>query len=120
MPGGVAADGRALRVQAGADVGLGYELAARTSTSPYAALALGAQYLRYEGRPAATAASVESVDKLGFAFSARLGLRLFRVNNFDCDLFAVGYLPLFRTKDPDSDLIDRYTPSLQLGLGVGF
>ena len=52
--------------------------------------------------------------------SLRVGARFFRASDFDLDVFVAGYLPLFSTNDPDSLLMDAYTPSAQLGLGVGF
>jgi hypothetical protein len=30
------------------------------------------------------------------------------------------HLPLYPTSDPDSKLVDAWTPYAQLGLGVGF
>jgi hypothetical protein len=121
LPGGIGGSDRALRIQTGGEGGVGYELSARSSASFYVALAAGVQYLRYEGRARpAEPGSLEIADKLGFAFSGRLGVRLFRTHDFDLDLFAHAYLPLFRTSDPDAEILDRYTPSLQLGVGVGF
>jgi hypothetical protein len=121
LPGGVGPDQRALRIQTGGEGGVAYEVSARSSASFYFALAAGLQYLRYEGQASPTdRGSLEIADKLGFALSGRVGVRLFRIHNFDCDLFAEGFLPFFKTSDPDAQIVDRYTPSLQLGIGVGF
>jgi hypothetical protein len=79
------------------------------------------QLLSFEGRmDPADAASVETAIKVGPVLSARAGVRLFRATSFDLDLFVAGHLPLFKTSDPDTLVIDRYTPSLQIGVGVGF
>jgi len=118
--GGVGAQDRKLRVLAGGDLGLVYELFSRALTSPYVSAGLGAQLLRFEGRLRATDSALESATAKGGTLSLRLGVRFFRASDFDLDVFALGYLPLFKTFDPDSELIDSYTPSVQLGIGVGF
>ena len=58
--------------------------------------------------------------KVDAAFSGRIGMRFLRQHNFDFDVFAIGYLPLTNAQDVDSPLPKSYTPSLQLGLGIGF
>jgi hypothetical protein len=115
------ARGRTLKIYSGADLGLIYELGERSSTTFYVGGGVGAQLLSYEGRLASDDPdSLETAIKVGATVSARVGARFFRAYDFDLDLFAVGYVPLFNTRDPDSTLMDHYTPSVLLGLGVGF
>ena len=118
--GGTSGTNRALRLMVGGDLGLSYELLARSTITPYFSAGLGLQLLHYEGRLRATDRDLQDATAKGATVSLRAGLRFFRASDFDLDLFAAGYLPLFATDDPDSQLMDAYTPSLQLGLGVGF
>lgn len=118
--GGTTGTDRALRLLAGGELGLSYELFARELTTPYLSAGLGAQVLHYEGRLRAGDADLESATVKGGTFSLRAGARFFRASDFELDIFVAGYLPLFSTNDPDSLLMDAYTPSLQLGMGVGF
>ncbi|MCK5800779.1 MAG: hypothetical protein KAI47_26510 [Deltaproteobacteria bacterium] len=110
-----------LKACLGADVGLTYEFSARDTGSFYLSAGFGAQLLYYEGRlTPKDPSSQTSAHKLGATFSLRVGYRLFRASDFDIDLFSQGYLPLFLTRDPDSTLINSYTPSFVAGVGVGF
>ena len=47
---------------------------------------------------------------------------MFRTCDFDLDLFAAGYLPMITAKETDRLLFadGRWTPSAQVGIGVGF
>lgn len=118
--GGTEGTNRALRIMAGGEMGLQYEFLARSLWTPYLSAGLGVQVLHYEGRLRAGDADLEDATVKGGTFSLRAGLRFFRASDFDLDIFVAGYLPLFATNDPDSLLMDSYTPSMQLGLGVGF
>jgi len=110
-----------LKLSLGGDVGLTYELSTQSTQSFYISSGFGAQLLAYKGRlDPKNAGSEESAYRLGATFSLRVGYRLFRASNFDLDLFTQGYLPLFMTRDPDSSLVDAYTPSFVAGVGVGF
>ncbi len=118
-------DGRVLRGLAGADVGLAWESHAREDWTFYAGLSLGLQFLRFEGRleDGSGEPSLEAVNQVTGALGLRVGMRFFRTHDFDCDVFAMGYLPVTATNDKDVPLWGEgglYTPSLQLGLGVGF
>ena len=122
-PAAVPRTDRALQVITGADGGLTFELFEKAFASPYVSACLGVQYLRYVGHEKPSDERVAVVNHLGLSASARIGVRFFRWNTFDLDLFAQGYLPFFITKDVDGSLFGEgglYTPSLQLGLGVGF
>lgn len=123
-PGSLEGYDPALRIDTGADVGLTYEVSDRALASFYVSAGAGIEYLRYEGRVAVEeGASVEHIDEIGAALFARMGVRFLRFTDFDCDLFAAGYLPLFNTENPDSLLFAKdglYTPSIQIGMGVGF
>ncbi len=118
--GGANGTDRALRLVAGGELGLSHEFLPRERTTPYLSAGLGAQVLHYEGRLRPADADPESATVKGGTFSLRVGARFFRASDFDLDVFVAGYLPLFSTNDPDSLLMDAYTPSAQLGLGVGF
>jgi hypothetical protein len=123
-PGPIAHSERVLRLLGQVDAGLLYEASARAMTSGYAGLGAGIAMLRFDGRvEAEDPASLEHVDAFGATLQARAGVRFLRVFDFDLDLFLIGVLPLFSTKNPDSALFGEdgvYTPFAQLGLGVGF
>jgi hypothetical protein len=122
-PAAVPGTDRALQAIAGIDGGLTYEFLEKDFWSPYVSACLGGQFLRYGGRELATDTKLAHVNHLGLAASARAGVRFFRWHGFDLDVFAQGYLPLFVTRDADGALFGDqglYTPSVQLGLGVGF
>lgn len=115
---------RALRALAGAEVGLAWESHEREDWTFYAGLSLGLQYLRFEGRIGpADGGRLEAINEVTGALGARLGFRFLRTRGFDLDLFVLGHLPVTATHDEDVPLwgdSGLYTPSLQLGLGVGF
>lgn len=110
-----------LRLQMGMDANVVYEFDELSSFSFYLSAGAGVQLLSFSGRvDPQDAASVESMTRLGFAANARAGVRFFRWMDFDFDLFAAGYLPMFRLSESGNDLMDNYTPALQFGVGVGF
>ena len=114
-------EGRRLGVFSGADVGLTYELSARADTSFYVSVGAGIQLLGFEGRlQVDDPDSLETVIKVGGTLSGRVGVRMFRASDFDLDIFGAGYVPMFTTRDPDSSLMDVFTPSVLVGVGVGF
>jgi hypothetical protein len=121
---GVAGGERALRLLADFDVGFNYELSPRADTSAYAGLAAGLAMLRFEGRvEPGDATTLDRMSAIGGLLEFRVGARFFRLYDFDCDVFAIGALPLFATKDPDAQLFGDsgiYTPFAELGLAVGF
>ena len=109
-----------LAVNTGADVGLTYEFSARSSSSFYVSLGAGLQYQRYSGLLVPDDPdSVDYRNDFGPTLSARVGFRFLRIYNFDCDLFAQGYLPLYPA-DVDSLIGKFYPVTLQAGFGVGF
>lgn len=119
-PGGIKGTDRVLRILAGVDAGLVYEVSALSHTSFYVGAGFGLQFLRFEGREAEV---LSVVNQVAFVFQTRLGVRFFRYNDFDCDVFLAGYVPLHKTVDADGRLFGEeglYTPSIQLGFGVGF
>ena len=121
---GVAGSQRALRLLGGLDAGLNYELSPRAAASGYAGLGAGLVVLRFEGRlDPEDAATLDRLNTVGAVLELRLGARFFRLYDFDCDVFALGALPLFATKNPDAQLFGDggvYTPFAQLGVAVGF
>jgi hypothetical protein len=104
-----------LRAFAGADLGVLYEVSARANNTFYLGPGVALHFLRLEGPSGAAPANA-----LLFSVALRTGFRFLRFYGFDVDLFAQLHLPLHKTTDPDSPLIDAYTPFAQLGLGVGF
>ncbi len=114
----------ALRIATGGEVGLTYEFSAAAATTFYLSAGAGVQYLRHEGHVQYEGGiSEEHIDEVGAILFARAGLRFLRIYDFDCDVFVTGYLPLFNTNEPDSLLFGdegMYTPSIQIGMGVGF
>jgi hypothetical protein len=115
---GLGADSVTLRVLAGGDLGVLYEVSARANSTFYIGPALALHYLRFEGKTGNTEAA--PVDSLLFSIALRTGVRLLRFYDVDVDLFAQLHLPFYPTSDPDSKLIDAYTPYMMAGLGVGF
>jgi hypothetical protein len=107
-----------LRVLAGGDIGVLWEASARANTTFYIGPGLGLHYLRFEGNQGGHEAP--AVGSLLFSLAVRAGVRCLRVNGFDLDLFVQAHLPFYPTSDPDSKLVDAYTPYGMAGLGVGF
>ena len=122
-PEGVTISDHILRFYTGGDVGVTYEFSADSATTFYLSAGVGLQFLSYEGSTTVDGRELDQTietRQIGLTVSARAGVRFLRIYDFDVDLFACGYLPLFNTHDPDSELMDHYTPSLQIGMGVGF
>lgn len=110
-----------LRVVTGGDVGLSFDLMPRRRTSLYLGPGFGVSYQRYEGFTGSVGAPQAATAEVVLAsLVLRAGVRFLRVNAFDCDAFVQGYIPFTRARDPDTTLVDAYTPMLQLGMGVGF
>lgn len=119
-PGNPQAHGYNLQVDTGADIGLAYELSKLSNTSLYFGAGFGLQYLRYEGRVIANDPnSVDNRNHFGPTFHAKVGVRMLRWFDFECDFFAIGYLPMFGD-DKDSRLEGFYPPTLQIGMGIGW
>jgi hypothetical protein len=123
-PGTISHDERALRIHAGLDVGIVYEVGALAPVTFYAGAGLGLQFVRFDGTvDSGDEPLLDHVNRFGVTASARAGLRFLRFCDFDVDVFAEGYLPLFLTKQTDALLFGErgvYTPAIQLGVGVGF
>jgi hypothetical protein len=103
------------RALAGADAGLLWEQSARGNHTFYLGPAVGLHYMRFEARGADN-----PVNTVLFSVALRMGVRLLRHYGFDIDLYGQAHLPLHKTKDPDSTLLDDWTPYGTVGLGVGF
>jgi hypothetical protein len=111
-------DGVVLRVLAGADAGVLWEASARANTTFYVGPGVGLHYARFEGAQAGREAN--PLNALLFSVALRTGVRTLRFYGFDLDLFAQLHLPLYKSADPDTTLVDAYTPYVEAGLGVGF
>jgi len=113
----------ALRLHTGLDVGLTYEFNDVSSTSPYLSAGFGLQFMRFEGFSGpANDRQPDVANQVLAALTVRAGFRFLRIFDFDCDLYLAGHLPLHPVHDEDSVLFRerRYTPFLQVGIGVGF
>lgn len=107
-----------LRVLAGGDLGFLWEASARANATVYVGPAVGLHYARFEGWQ--NGAEATPANAILFSVAARAGARFLRFYGFDIDLFAQAHFPLYKTHDPDSTLVDAYTPYAMIGLGVGF
>jgi hypothetical protein len=77
-------------------------------------LGLGVTFIRYEGRTLSNDPnSLTYINQPGAAAYLRAGIRFFRINDFDLDLYAASHLPMFKTEDVDSQLTGYYTPSFE-------
>jgi hypothetical protein len=111
----------ALRVLAGGELGFVWEASARANATFYLGPGASLHYLRFEanqlddqGKP------ISPVGQILFSLALRMGVRVLRFYGFDADLFAQVHLPLHKTHDPDSSLVDGWTPYGSIGVGVGF
>jgi hypothetical protein len=107
-----------LRVLAGGDLGFLWEASARANATLYVGPGVGLHYARFEGWQGGAEAT--PANAILFSVAARAGARFLRFYGFDVDLFVQAHFPLYKTHDPDSTLIDAYTPYAMVGLGVGF
>lgn len=121
-PGAPEGEKPAVQIAAGADAGLTYELSALASATPYLSIGLGLQYMRFQGRVASIGGAVDEVDAFAPHGFGRIGVRLLRYCDFDLDLYLAGYLPMMASRETDRALFadGRWTPSAQMGIGVGF
>jgi hypothetical protein len=117
-PRGLGDDRVVLRALVGADLGCLWEASARANTTFYLGGGVGIHYLRFEGKQ--DGRELAPVDMALFSVAVRTGIRFLRFYAADLDLFAQLHLPLYKTADPDSTLLDAYTPYVMVGLGVGF
>jgi len=108
-------DAVSLRVLAGAEVGCMWEASARANPTFYIGAGVALHYVRFEDSSGAPPANT-----VLFSVAVRTGFRFLRYYGFDVDLFGQVHLPLYKSYDPDSTVIDAYTPYAIAGLGVGF
>jgi hypothetical protein len=123
QPAGRAQEETVVRVLAGAEAGLVWEASPDASASFYMQAGAGLRYLRFEGPDPRDHTRTATLDQALATINARLGVRLLRLYDFDMDLFAAAHIPLHLSGNEESPLFGeagRYTPSLQVGLGVGF
>ena len=121
LPGAVPSSGRVLRIHAGGDAGLVYELNALSWSTFYLGAGAGVQVVSFEGRADPSDPKVlDTRTDVGLDAFVRAGVRFLRFYDFDCDLFTAAYLPVWVGGDPDSLLARRWSPSFIAGIGVGF
>jgi hypothetical protein len=103
-----------LRLLVGGDVGFAWEASPRENVSFYIGPGLGLHFLQFDGQGA------PPIGSMLVSVLVRSGVRFLRFTNYDVDVFVQGHLPIGKTSDPDSMLVDAWTPYAQLGVGVGF
>jgi hypothetical protein len=111
-----------LKVLAGGEIGALYEVSARGNVTFYIGPGAALHYLRFEGKQMVQNIPVEQTpaNVVLFSLAIRAGVRVLRFYNVDVDLFAQLHLPFYKSRDPDSPLMNDYTPYAAVGLGVGF
>ena len=122
-PQGPSGEQRVVRTLSGLDAGLTWEASARGTASFYAHAGLGLQFLDVVATPGPTTLGADHLLQVGAVFQSRVGVRFLRHTDADVDLFVAGYVPLYLAHDEDNPVYGEgglYTPSLQVGLGVGF
>lgn len=100
---------------------VGVNLLRDALVTPYFSALVGASWLRVYG-PVDRGGVTERDDLTTalFGVSLRVGVELLRQAAVRMDIFAMVNLPLHKTHNIDSSVIDAYTPSLQVGCGVAF
>ncbi len=113
--------GNVFRMYGAAQIEVGINLLPDRVFTPYVSGLAGVAWYRVAGPVdhQGQTANDELTSAL-FAVSVRLGLELLRHSKTRLDIFAMVNVPLHKTKNVDSLVIDAYTPSVQLGCGVSF
>jgi len=122
-PQGPLAEQRVVRTLSGLDAGLTWEASDRGTWSFYAHAGLGVQLLDVVADPSPVTFGADHLLEVGGVLQSRVGVRFLRHTDADVDLFVAGYVPMYLTNDQDNPVYGEgglYTPSLQVGLGVGF
>jgi hypothetical protein len=90
-------------------------------TAAFAGLTLSFEYQRFTGpAPLAGPGRHGSASASGFAPAVRIGVELFRVTHTRALFFVSARVPTFVSSDPDSGVMDQWTPTLAVGGGVAF
>lgn len=123
-PEGIQGNERALRLATGMDLGILWEASRRAPTSAYVGALAGVTVMRFAGQvDPADKATMTDIHRWLPVMGIRTGLRLFRFFDFDADIFLqinAPVLPIRQVDDDDWGMNGTWTPSLQLGLAVGF
>jgi hypothetical protein len=110
-----------LRLGVGLDAGAAFEFNEDRPVSGYVNGGAGLSFLRFEG---SIDNDVYTTNDVLFQVFARIGVRMLRLTDFDLDLFVCGYLPVHPVRDPETPMFGgnhhTFTPSVQVGIGVGF
>ena len=110
-----------LKMSAGVEAGLLYEFFLKDMWSPWVSGAFGIQNLQFEQK-SEDFSRLSTMSKSGATIGFYTGIKLFRWNTFNYDIYAGIILPLFSTEEVDSDIFDVgegfYTPSLQFGAKI--
>ena len=96
-----------------------FSLAPDALTSAYLGASGGLAVVRFVGR-SSEHGDREIVSKWGYVMALRFGIEWLRHAAVRVDAFVQADIPFFETSSSESDLIDAYTPSARLGVGVSF
>ena len=96
-----------------------FSLAPGALTSAYLAASGGVAVVRFDGRRA-EGEGREALSKWGYIMGVRFGVEWLRHAAVRVDAFIQADIPFFTTSSLESDLMEAYTPSARVGIGVGF
>jgi len=93
---------------------------ARANTAGFVGLGLGVLHQRFEGPVRGERSLRRRVHETGPALSVRVGVEFLRSAQARARVYLEGLLPAFVSRDPRSEVIQAFTPSLTFGAGVVF
>jgi hypothetical protein len=110
-----------LPISVGVDAGFTYEFNRTRPAAGYLGGGVGLTFMQFEGTVDNRSATANALLLQGVATA---GIRMFRLTEFNMNLFISGYLPFYPSSDVDSPLLGAkgraYTPQIQAGAGVTF
>jgi hypothetical protein len=113
--------GNVFRMFGAAQIEVGLNLLPDAVVSPYISGLAGVAWYHVHGPVEHQGQTVtDELTSALFGVSVRVGLELLRLSDVRLDIYAMVNVPLHKTKNVDSLVIDAYTPSLQIGCGVSF
>lgn len=123
-PEGITGHQRALRLDTGMDLGILWEASRRAATSGYLGAMVGLSVMRFAGRiNPGDETTMTDIHRWLPRLGVRAGVRFLRFFDFDADAFLqvdAPILPIHQVDDEDWGMNGTWTPSLQLGVAVGF
>jgi hypothetical protein len=114
-------EGNLFRMYGAAQVEVGLNLLPDAMVTPYVSGLAGVAWYNVHGPVDHQGQTVrDDLTSALFAVSLRVGLELLRHSKTRLDIFAMLNIPLHKTRNVDSLVINAYTPSVQLGCGISF